>query len=133
MLLRTTIALAVGAAMLTPVAAAEKSGGTHGSASTSHRSSGGSHSSSGRSAGTRSTGTKSARTTTHTRSVTRTTSPKTYSKRSVGTVRSHQGSGHHYSHRRHHWHGAWWAYGVGSCWVIDPVYGEYNWVCGDDE
>jgi hypothetical protein len=45
-----------------------------------------------------------------------------------------RGRGHgrgHYSHRRHFWHGQWWAYGVGTCWTYDPTYDEYYWTCGD--
>lgn len=29
----------------------------------------------------------------------------------------------------HFWHGRWWAYGVGPCWVWTPVGAFYNWVC----
>jgi hypothetical protein len=36
-------------------------------------------------------------------------------------------------HHRHFWHGRWWAYGVGSCWAWSDDYGEYVWVCGDDD
>jgi len=43
------------------------------------------------------------------------------------------GNGNHFSHRRHHWHGRWWAYGVGSCWAYNGYYGEYNWICDDDD
>jgi hypothetical protein len=32
-------------------------------------------------------------------------------------------------HRRHFWHGRWWYYGVGPCWVWSDVYGEYVWAC----
>ena len=44
-----------------------------------------------------------------------------------------QANSHHYSHRRHHWHGRWWAYGVGSCWAYSDRYDEYYWTCGDDD
>lgn len=53
--------------------------------------------------------------------------------KSVKSGKHPHGNGHHYSHHRHHWHGVWWAYGVGSCWVWDDYYGEYYWVCGDDD
>ena len=33
-------------------------------------------------------------------------------------------------HRRHFWHGRWWYYGVGPCWVWSDYYGEYVWACG---
>jgi hypothetical protein len=32
-------------------------------------------------------------------------------------------------HRRHFWHGRWWYYGVGPCWVWSDYYGEYVWAC----
>jgi hypothetical protein len=32
-------------------------------------------------------------------------------------------------HRRHFWHGRWWSYGVGPCWVWSDYYGEYVWAC----
>jgi hypothetical protein len=32
-------------------------------------------------------------------------------------------------HRRHFWHGRWWGYGVGPCWVWSDYYGEYVWAC----
>jgi hypothetical protein len=32
-------------------------------------------------------------------------------------------------HGRHFWHGRWWDYGVGPCWVWSDVYAEYVWVC----
>jgi hypothetical protein len=32
-------------------------------------------------------------------------------------------------HRRHFWHGRWWDYGVGPCWVWSDYYGEYVWAC----
>ena len=32
-------------------------------------------------------------------------------------------------HRRHFWHGRWWYYGVGPCWVWSDFYGEYVWAC----
>ena len=32
-------------------------------------------------------------------------------------------------HRRHFWHGRWWAYGVGPCWAWSNVYGAYVWAC----
>jgi hypothetical protein len=35
------------------------------------------------------------------------------------------GGGHH----RHFWHGRWWAYGIGPCWVWSDFYSEYVWVC----
>jgi len=63
----------------------------------------------------------------------RTVAPRSISRRSVGAAHVRNGGGNHYSHRRHHWHGTWWAYGIGTCWQFDPVYGEYNWVCGDDD
>ena len=34
-------------------------------------------------------------------------------------------NGHHvwYGHHRHHWHGKWYAYGVGPCWIdIDGLW-----------
>lgn len=33
-----------------------------------------------------------------------------------------------YGARRHYWHGRWYAYGVGSCWLPTPI--GYVWVCG---
>src|SRR5258707_349576 len=27
------------------------------------------------------------------------------------------------------WHGRWWYYGVGPCWVWSDYYGEYVWAC----
>ena len=33
-------------------------------------------------------------------------------------------------HRRHFWHGRWWYYGVGPCWVWSDYYGEYVRACG---
>jgi hypothetical protein len=33
------------------------------------------------------------------------------------------------AHRRHFWHGRWWYYGVGPCWVWSDFYGEYVWAC----
>jgi hypothetical protein len=33
------------------------------------------------------------------------------------------------AHRRHFWHGRWWYYGVGPCWVWSNYYGEYVWAC----
>jgi hypothetical protein len=32
-------------------------------------------------------------------------------------------------HRRHFWHGRWWDYGVGPCWIWSDVYGAYVWAC----
>jgi hypothetical protein len=32
-------------------------------------------------------------------------------------------------HHRHFWHGRWWAYGIGPCWVWSDYYGEYVWAC----
>jgi uncharacterized membrane protein len=32
-------------------------------------------------------------------------------------------------HRNHFWHGRWWDYGIGPCWVWSDVYGEYVWAC----
>ena len=32
-------------------------------------------------------------------------------------------------HRRHFWHGRWWDYGVGPCWVWSDVYSAYVWAC----
>jgi hypothetical protein len=32
-------------------------------------------------------------------------------------------------HRRHFWHGRWWYYGVGPCWVWSDYYDEYVWAC----
>lgn len=32
-------------------------------------------------------------------------------------------------HRRHFWHGRWWSYGIGPCWVWSDYYGEYVWAC----
>ena len=32
-------------------------------------------------------------------------------------------------HRRHFWHGRWWYYGVGPCWVWSDYYSEYVWAC----
>src|SRR5215831_1612327 len=32
-------------------------------------------------------------------------------------------------HRRHFWHGRWWYYGIGPCWVWSDYYGEYVWAC----
>src|SRR5712671_3039260 len=34
-----------------------------------------------------------------------------------------------FGHRRHFWHGRWWYYGVGPCWVWSDYYGEYVWAC----
>jgi hypothetical protein len=62
------------------------------------------------------------------RSAVRSVRVRSHVSRQVRTGRGHD----HYSHRRHFWHGQWWAYGVGSCWTYDPTYDEYNWVCGDD-
>jgi len=39
--------------------------------------------------------------------------------------RAHFAFGHH----RHFWHGRWWYYGVGPCWVWSDYYGEYVWAC----
>ena len=41
--------------------------------------------------------------------------------------------GHHFSHRRHHWHNRWWTYGIGPCWAYSDRYDEYYWTCGDDD
>lgn len=32
-------------------------------------------------------------------------------------------------HHRHFWHGRWWNYGIGPCWVWSDLYGEYVWQC----
>jgi hypothetical protein len=32
-------------------------------------------------------------------------------------------------HHRHFWHGRWWAYGIGPCWVWSDLYSEYVWAC----
>jgi hypothetical protein len=32
-------------------------------------------------------------------------------------------------HHRHFWHGRWWNYGVGPCWVWSDDYDEYVWAC----
>jgi len=32
-------------------------------------------------------------------------------------------------HHRHFWHGRWWDYGVGPCWVWSDYYGDYVWAC----
>jgi hypothetical protein len=32
-------------------------------------------------------------------------------------------------HDHHFWHGRWWDYGVGPCWVWSDDYSEYVWVC----
>jgi hypothetical protein len=40
-------------------------------------------------------------------------------------ARAHFAFGHH----RHFWHGRWWYYGVGPCWVWSDYYGEYVWAC----
>ncbi len=32
-------------------------------------------------------------------------------------------------HSRHFWHGRWWNYGAGPCWVWSDFYGEYVWQC----
>ena len=40
-----------------------------------------------------------------------------------------RGQGFIGGHRRHFWHGRWWAYGVGPCWAWSNVYGAYVWVC----
>jgi hypothetical protein len=32
-------------------------------------------------------------------------------------------------HRPHFWHGRWWYYGVGPCWVWSDYYGEDVWAC----
>ena len=39
------------------------------------------------------------------------------------------GHGRFVGHHRHFWHGRWWDYGVGPCWVWSDVYAEYVWVC----
>lgn len=33
-----------------------------------------------------------------------------------------------YGPGRHFWHGRWYAYGVGPCWLPSPI--GYVWVCG---
>jgi hypothetical protein len=47
--------------------------------------------------------------------------------------RTHAGNGHptHFvrGHDRHFWHGRWYNYGVGPCWVWSDDYSEYVWVC----
>jgi hypothetical protein len=51
----------------------------------------------------------------------------------VGRHGPHVGGGHPArfvrGHGRHFWHGRWWAYGVGPCWVWSDDYAEYVWVC----
>lgn len=42
--------------------------------------------------------------------------------------------GHHPAHfvrghHRHFWHGRWWTYGIGPCWVWSDDYAEYVWIC----
>jgi hypothetical protein len=37
--------------------------------------------------------------------------------------------GHFWGHGRRFWHGHWWGYGVGPCWVWSDVYGQYVWAC----
>ena len=32
-----------------------------------------------------------------------------------------------YGHTRRYWHGQWWDYGVGACWLLTPI--GYVWVC----
>ena len=58
-----------------------------------------------------------------------------------GRVVTSHGPGVHISHRisrpcirrawtpPHFWHGRWWYYGVGPCWVWSDYYGEYVWAC----
>jgi len=70
-------------------------------------------------------------------SVNRSSSKSVKSFKSVSTSNAqsdHKGaSGYHYSHRRHYWHGRWWTYGVGPCWVYNDDYDEYRWTCGDND
>ena len=44
---------------------------------------------------------------------------------------THRYGGH--DHPRRFWRGAWWNYGVGSCWQRSVNDDGYVWVCGDDE
>jgi hypothetical protein len=32
-----------------------------------------------------------------------------------------------YGHKRRFWHGQWWAYGIGECWLSTPI--GYVWIC----
>lgn len=32
-----------------------------------------------------------------------------------------------YGHKRRFWHGQWWAYGTGKCWLSTPI--GYVWIC----
>jgi hypothetical protein len=36
---------------------------------------------------------------------------------------------HDRDHSRHFWHGTWWNYGNGPCWLWSDDYDEYLWVC----
>jgi hypothetical protein len=46
----------------------------------------------------------------------------------------HHGASHGHrffvrGHNHHFWHGRWWDYGVGPCWVWSDQYQEFVWVC----
>lgn len=32
-----------------------------------------------------------------------------------------------YGHKRRFWHGQWWGYGIGECWLSTPI--GYVWIC----
>lgn len=50
-----------------------------------------------------------------------------------GARRIHSGHVHHghahHGHGRHFWHGRWWGYGIGPCWVWSDYYDEFIWQC----
>ena len=158
MLRKLTILLSAALALAGPVSAAEQAhgngGGGHAGGGHSGGGGGASHGSSvssagrgpsvsGRTAGVSKQQTGGGASVQRGPSISRERAP-VYSRgaipeRSFNRVNSHRGyggegrGGGHYSHRRHHWHGRWWDYGVGSCWAYSARYDEYYWDCDDDD